>query len=331
MIKFFDPGKTYLRIKDEILPEIDRVLSKGSLILREDLEQFEEEFAAYVGTKYAVGVASGTDALILSMKALGIGPGDEVIVPSYTFRATIEAIHHVGAIPILADIGEDWRDYKTPFTKAIIPAHIAGETLNWEPDEGVIMIEDACQAVGAKPVKGATACYSFYPAKLLGCFGDGGAIATDSEELYEEFKKLRNHYKGDWSKVAYNSRLDNVQAAILRIKLKHLPNDLQKRREIASFYDESLMGCVGVPVSRAVYQDYIITCDSEDERDRLHEFLTENEIETMKNGYPFPSIYPKGERTLDYESRSLRIPCNQELTLDEVHQVAQKIKEFYGK
>lgn len=330
MIRFFNPGKTYLRLKDEILPEIDRVLSSGDLILRKDLEIFEEEFAQYVGTKYVVGVASGTDALFLSLKVLEIGKGDEVIVPSYTFRATIEAIHNVGAMPILIDLGEDWRPYKTIFTKAIIPAHIAGETLNWKPDDDVFMIEDACQAVGVKPVDGIMAAYSFYPAKLLGCLGDGGAIATNDERIYEELKIMRNHYKGDWKKVGFNSRLDNVQAAILRIKLRHLPKDVQRRKEIALQYDEKLYHVIK-PTPREVYQDYIITCVSEDERDSLHDYLNNYEIETMKNGYPFPSFYPKGMMTIAFESKSLRIPCHQELTNDDVLEVIHRINEFYAK
>lgn len=327
MIKFFNPGKTYLRLKDEILPEIDRVLTAGDLILRDDLSKFEEEFAAYVGTKYAVGVASGTDALILTMKLLGIGPGDEVIVPSYTFRATAEAVHHVGATPVLTDLGEDWRAYKTINTKAIIPAHIAGETLNWLPDDDIIMIEDACQAVGAKKVEGIAAAYSFYPAKLLGCFGDGGAIATNDKELYESLKTFRNHDKGSWEKVAYNSRLDNMQASVLRIKLRHLPDDLKRRKEIAVRYDNELTKKITKPAIREVYQDYIIACENVG---GLHEHLKSVGVETMYNGYPFPKLYPKHPKTEEFESKSLRIPCHQELTDDEVSEVIRRINEFYG-
>lgn len=330
-VRFFNPGKGYLKIKDEIDSEMQRVLTNGDLILRGDLEAFEESFAKYVGTEYAVGVANGTDALVMSLQALGIGEGDEVIVPSYTFRATVEVVIRVGATPILADIGEDWHEYKSEFTKAIIPAHIAGETLDWEPDEGIVMIEDACQAVGVKPVTGETACYSFYPAKVLGCYGDGGAIATNDRALAKELKDMRNHYKATGDKTGYNSRLDNLQAAILNVRLKHLPDDIRRRKEVAKYYDEQLEGYVGIPVEREVYQDYIITCESERERDSLYDFLSEAGVETMKNGYPFPKLTPKKVKTLYYESVSLRIPCNPELTDEEIEYVIEKIHEFYNK
>ena len=326
-VRFVDFGKEYLKIRDEILPEIDRVLSAGDLILRKDLEVFEENFAKLVGTKYAIGVASGTDALILSLKALGIT--GEVIVPSYTFRATVEAIAHAGAIPVLTDLGEDWKQYKTDKTQAIIPAHIAGEILNWQPIDGIIMIEDYAQAIGAGSVMGTTACYSFYPAKILGCYGDGGAIATNDQELYEKLKILRNHNKGDWKEVGYNSRLDNLQAAVLNVKLRHLTHDVERRREIAMKYDKSLNIELKRPEMRKIYQDFIVECASEYERDRMYDFLKNEGVETMKNGYPFPDDFPKLPKASQYESVSLRLPCNPSLEDEEVEYVIEKIKEFY--
>lgn len=332
-VRFFDPGKEYLKIKDEILPEIDRVLTAGDLILRKDLEIFEENFAKTVGTKYAIGVASGTDALILSLKALGIGRGDEVLVPSYTFRATIEAVVHAGATPVLYDL--DWNFTLNNETKAIIPAYIAGEVVinptifNFFKNNGMFVVEDFCQAITAAPVRGDTACYSFYPAKILGCYGDGGAIATNDEKLAEKLKIMRNHFKGDWKPVGYNSRLDNLQAAVLNIKLAHLTQNLARRREIARKYDKHLPTRLKRPTARKIYQDYIIECQSEEERDNLYNFLAENDIETMKNGYPFPSNFPKLSQALDYENRSLRIPCNPILTDEEIDYVIEKIKQFY--
>lgn len=326
-VRFFDPGLNYVRHRAEMRDAIDYCLTRGDLILRQDVEEFEKKFAEYVGTQFAIGVASGTDALILSLKAAGIGPGDEVITTSHSFRATVEAIHHVGATPVIADLNEDWRPYRTEKTKAIIPTHIAGDVLPWSPDPGIIMIEDACQAVGAAPVTGLTACYSFYPAKILGCYGDGGAIATNDEALYEKLKIMRNHFKGDWGPYGYNSRLDNLQAAVLNIKMKYLSEDIARRKEIAEKYDRGLEHLpVGRPVERKVYQDYIITVD---DRDALHNFLSNFGVETLKNEYPYPADLQKGPKATEYEANSLRLPCNPDITDEQVHLVIEKINEFF--
>lgn len=325
-IRFFDPALAYQKIKPVIDDEMQRILGNGDLILRRDVEKFEENLATYVGADYAVAVASGTDALILSMKILGIGPGDEVITTSYTFRATVEAIHHAGATPVLADIGEDWRKYKTERTKAIIPAHLEGRTMNWEPEGGIYMIEDSCQAIGAKEQTGVFACYSFYPAKLLGCFGDGGAITTNDQILYEELKIMRNHYKGDWKLYGYNSRLDNLQAGVLNVKIDYLADNMERRRAIARRYDRELKGCM-LPEPREIYQDYVLT---HPERDQLYEFLRERGIETMKNEYPFPADLVKGPKARLYEATSLRIPCNAELEDFEVEYIINCINSYAG-
>lgn len=326
-VRFFDPSISYRKNKSEIDSEIQRVLGAGDLILRKDVEQFEASFAVCVGTTYAVGVASGTDALILSLKACGIRPGDEVITPSYTFRATVEAIHHAGGVPILTDLEEDWRPYKTEKTKFIIPVHIAGEICLWARDDDVTMIEDACQAILAGDVVGKTACYSFYPAKILGCYGDGGAIATNTKTLYEELKIMRNHYKGHWGKYGYNSRLDNLQAAVLNVRMKYLPGYIERRKEIATLYDYGLGG-VGKPGIREVYQDYIIT---HPKRNGLYEYLEARGIETIKNEYLFPKDLVKGPKTLKYESESLRLPCNPDLTTLQVEYIIENVNEFTKK
>jgi dTDP-4-amino-4,6-dideoxygalactose transaminase len=327
-VKFFDPGLNYVKHRNEMRDAMDYVLAKGDLILRGDVEEFEQKFADYVGTKYAVGVASGTDALILSLKAAGVRAGDEVIAPSYSFRATVEAIHHVGAKPVLVDLGEDWQKYITPHTKAVIPAHIAGEVLDWEPVEGITMIEDACQAVGAAPVKGLTACYSFYPAKILGCYGDGGAIATNDKQIYDHLKIMRNHYKGDWGPYGYNSRLDNLQAAVLNIKLKYLPEAIKRRKEIAVKYDEGLATlAIGRPVTRETYQDYIIVLETPEDVENLSRHLSLKGIETMRNGYPYPGELTKGPKTERYEACSLRLPCHPDLTDEQVQYVIDAINE----
>lgn len=322
-VRFFEPGKGYLKIKDAIDSEMQRVLESGDLILREDVTLFEENLAAYVGTKYAVAVASGTDAIILSLVAAGLQPGDRVLVPSYTFRATVEAVKHAGGVPVLYDMAGSMQVPQD--IKFFIPAHIAGEVGGYDIKGDFTVIEDACQAIGAAPVVGLTACYSFYPAKILGCYGDGGAIATNSEELYEKLKKLRNHCKGDWGEYGYNSRLDNLQAAVLNVKIKYLPEVIKRRKKIATMYDVGLHLSYVRPTIREVYQDYIIECPN---RDGLKQYLAYCEIETMENGYPFPADLPKGPMTVSYESRTLRLPCNENLTDEEIEYVIEKINEY---
>lgn len=328
MIRFFNPGKAYLQHKDEIDFEMQRVLESGDLILRKDVETFEENLAKFVGTKYAVGVASGTDAIILSLKALGLERGEQVVTSSYTFRATLEAIVHAGGEPVLVDLGDSLVEKaKEIGARFIVPCHLEGKVVH-EDYTGFIVVEDMCQAIGAKTPVGHTACYSFYPAKILGCFGDAGAIVMDDEAIYRKVKLLRNHFKDDWSGIGYNSRLDNLQAAVLNVKLKYLPKVLEKRSAIAVHYVKNLEHLdIELPKlgEDRVWQDFIIKVKN---RDGLYNFLKDNGIETMKNGYPFPDKYPKLPKTIDYETNSLRLPCNETLEGDEQVYIIQKIKEY---
>lgn len=323
-VPFVDFAAQYNQHKEEYDYVIADVIQRGDLILRQDLEEFERNLAQILDVKHVVGVASGTDALLLSLKAAGVGPGDDVITCSYTFRATIEAIIHAGANPVLVDVGEDWRDYRTERTTAVIPAHLEGAVVDWKAED-IVMIEDSCQAIGAKPLTGLTACYSFYPAKILGCLGDGGAIATNDDHVANTLRQLRNHDKGQWGRVAYNSRLDNLQAAFLSVKLKYLDEILLRRMEIADTYDEGVK-TVKKPVKRGVYQDYIIQVP---DRDALAAFLEDAGIQTMKNGYPFPRGIEKKPKAVAYEENSLRIPCNETLTNEQVEYVIEKINEYY--
>lgn len=323
-VKFWNPDRLYLSHKEEFDTAIQKTLSEGNFILRQDVEDFEKAFAEFLNVKHVVGVASGTDALILSLAALGNVKDNDVLVPAHTFRGTVEAVHHAGGRPIVVDRGDDPEMQMTSNTVAAIPAHIAGEILDW--DVSVPMIEDACQAVGARPLKGISACYSFYPAKILGCFGDGGAIATNDDKFAAKLRLLRNHSKDDWSGYGYNSRLDNVQAAVLNVKLKYLPEALKKRKEIADKYN-----AITKQPARDIYQDYIIECKTDNERYALWEFLNDRGIEAVRNQYPFPEQSPKGILASGYESRTLRIPCNETMTDEEVQYVVDKLKEFYGK
>jgi dTDP-4-amino-4,6-dideoxygalactose transaminase len=331
-VRFFNPGLEFLAHKQEYLDEYIRVREKGDLILREDVEKFEENLARYVGVKYAVGLNSGTDALLIALKAIGIKEGDEVLVPSYTFVATAQVVNQLGAIPVLYDIDET-PTIDTRKVKAIIPTHISGELDLNMLTTGIPVIEDACQALGATfegrkaGSFGAAAAFSFYPAKVLGAPGDAGALVTNDENIYKFALEYRNHWKSDYSKWGINSRLDNILAAELNIKLARLDKTLARRWVIAIKYLGGLAGFVWLPsVSHGrTWQDFII--DVGEDRDKLYSFLKDKGVETMKNEYPFP--IPKLPKSLKYESETLRLPINEVLLDEEIDYVIEKIKEFY--
>lgn len=345
MIKFFNPGKGYQQIKEEVLSEIDRVLTSGDLILRKDVEYFEKRVAEYVGTKYCVALNSCTDALYLALRYLKIGPGDEVLVPSRTFVATVQVIKQVGATPVFYDLDNILK--VTEKTKAIIPVHIEGfidenftAILDMAKRNNIYVIEDAAQSFGATfkggienkwsvegraGSLGIAGCFSFYPAKTLGAYGDAGALVTNDDDLYKWVKGARNHFKEDASDWGVNSRLDNVQAAILNVKLNYYEQALERRKEIAEMYRDNLIGCELPKHSTGrIWQDYIIRTPN---RDNLYEFLKENGIETMKNNYPFP--VPKLPLAQKYEDETLRLPCNELLTDEEIKEVIEKVNEFF--
>lgn len=339
MVRFFNPGLEYQNLKSEIDAEINRIFSAGDLILRDDIEKFEKNLAEYIGTKYAVALNSGTDALYLALKVMDIGPGDEVLVPSHTFVATAQVVNQLGAEIVLMDL--DGKFKITEKTRAIMPCHIAGEfggdmelIIKIANMLGLIVIEDACQALGAEQYGkkagswGDIGCFSFYPAKILGAYGDAGAITTNSESVYNEVKELRNHYKKDYSQWGINSRMDNIQATILNVKFKYLQDYLDKRKTIAILYNDGLMNLpIELPknTSGRVWQDYVIRVEK---RNELYEFLKKNGIETMKNEYPFP--ISKLPQSIQYEKETLRLPCNPYLTLEEINLIIDKIREFYG-
>lgn len=276
----------YLSLKDEINESVTNVLSGGSYILGPNVQALEEEIAAYCGTEFAVSVANGTDALILCLDAYGIGPGDEVITSPYSFFATAEAISRVGAVPVFVDIDEASYniDYKkiessiTKRTKAILPVHLFGlpapmdKIMELANRYNLIVIEDACQAIGASfrgrktGSLGHAACFSFFPTKNLGGYGDGGIITTNDKELAGRIRMLRAHGSSKKyynSMIGYNSRLDEIQAAILRVKLKHLDQFNEARRAKAKFYHTLLQGLgFGLPEAESeavhVYHLYIL-------------------------------------------------------------------------
>lgn len=361
-VKLIDLKRQYDSIKDEILGSVSKVLESGNYILGPNVSSFEKEFAEYVGTSFAVGVANGTDALVMSLKALGIGPGDEVITSPFTFFASAECISQVGAKPVFADVCLDTYNIDpkeiekkiTDRTKAIIPVHIFGnpcnmdEIMNIAKKYNLYVVEDACQAVGAAykgrriGTFGDVACFSFFPTKNLGCFGDGGMVVTNDKEIAEKVRLLRMHgspkkYYHDM--IGFNSRLDEIQAAILRVKLKFIDQWNQMRIERAKLYDELLENTVKTPKkekdARHVYHLYSIVTEKRD--------LLKEELEKRNIGcgiyYPLPLHlqnvykdlgYKKGDfPNAEYLSENiLSIPMFPELTHEELTYVAEAVREI---
>jgi dTDP-4-amino-4,6-dideoxygalactose transaminase len=293
----------YLPLREQVLAAIDGCLDSMQLFLGPNVRSFEEEWAAYCGANACIGLASGTDALILLLEACGIGPGDEVITSPFTFFATVEAIAHVGASPVFVDI--DPATYcidpllveaaVTPETRAIIPVHLYGHPVDMDPicelasKYRILVIEDGAQAHGAEyrgrrvGSLGDAAAFSFYFTKNLGGYGEGGAVTTGNERIAQVLAELRNH--GEVSKyvhdrMGYNSRLDEIQAAILRIKLQHLDHYNEQRRAIADRYRQGLADTDLVLPSEAdwarhVYHLYVVRSQR---RDQLAEHLAQCEI-----------------------------------------------------
>ena len=307
-VPFIDPRKHYSNLKDEIDTAITDCLSKGDLILRGQLESFETNFASLVGTKYALGLNSGYHALALSLLAAGIGAGDEVITVAHTFVATISAIVHCGATPVLIDVGKDYNmDMEklesaiTPNTKAVLPVHLNGRLCDMDrlmdiaKEHNLIIIEDAAQSVGGKyngKVAGSfglAGCFSHYPFKILGGFGDGGSLTTNDPDIARKTILLRyngeDRETGEYHYHGYTCLLDNIQAAILDVKLKHLPEWIKRRRAIAELYRQGLSNIEDLFLPHFegekyfdVYQNYVIRTKK---RGELYNYLEEQGVETL--------------------------------------------------
>ena len=269
-VPLFDTASTLAAIADDVRAKVAEVLDAGRFVLGPEVAAFEREFAAYVGARHAVGVANGTDAITLALRALGVGPGDDVVVPSFTFYASAEAIPHAGARPVFCDVDPETfcvtadtvRAALTPRTKAVLAVHLFGNVAPVEAIAalGVPVVEDAAQAAGSiapggrRPgALGAIATFSFYPSKNLGAFGDGGAVTTSDAHIAERLRMLRFHGSRDkqtFELVGYNSRLDELQAAILRVQLPHLDRWCDGRRAAAAHYERAgLADHVDLPVS----------------------------------------------------------------------------------
>ncbi len=364
-VRFVDYPSQFKKMEKEIMDTIKTTLSNGDLILRQQLRDFEKNFAAFVGVKYAVGVSNCTDALRLALIATGVGYGDEVITVSHTFVATAAAIHHVGAMPVLVDIDDDHNidvdlieQAITPRTKVIMPVHLNGRVCNMArmvsiaEKHGILIIEDAAQALGASfnDIKvgtfGLAGCFSFYPAKLLGAFGDGGAVVTNSLEIAQKIKALRDHGRmkdGNISGWAFNCRLDNLQAALLDLKLKQLPEWIKRRREIALLYYAKLSQVTEVrlpppPAFHGSYYDSFQNYEIEaQDRDRLVSYLKENGVEILipwggRAVHQFEELQLSGfhlPRTERLFREVLMLPLTTELSNEQIDYVANTIHNFY--
>jgi dTDP-4-amino-4,6-dideoxygalactose transaminase len=363
-IPLVDLKLQYQSIKAELSQVIERVLSNASFIMGEELSSFERHFADYCGAKHAIGVASGTDALFLSLLALGIGPGSEVITTPHTFVATVEAILHVGAKPVFVDI--DPATYTldpaaleasiSPRTRLILPVHLYGQPANMEAISEIAarynlpIVEDAAQAHGAfyaqQPIghHAKLTCFSFYPSKNLGAYGDGGAITTNDDELAGQVRLLRDHgsaTKYQHSLVGYNSRLDALQAAMLDVKLRYLETWIEARQRNAAYYDARLSDVEGVIVPRAdvqarhVYHLYVIQVPGDRDRDVVAARLKADGIHTGVH-YPIPVHLQPGFSLLGYTSgdfpvtervtkRILSLPLYPELTETQMDYVVERL------
>lgn len=308
-VPFVNIPKQYQNLKEEILKTFDDVLTRGDLILRKDVEDFEKSIAAFVGTKHAIGLNSGTDTMFLPLKALEIGNGDEVITVSHTFIASISVIVQAGATPILVDVKDDFlmdvdklEAAITSRTKGIIPVHLNGRVCNMDKimeiakKYNLFVIEDTAQALGAKyngkmaGSFGIVGSFSLYPFKVLGCFGDGGILTTNDDDLAEKIRLLRDHGQKTKTEIVcfgWNSRLDNIQAAILNLKFKYLPEYIRRRREIALLYKKGLTGLKGITLPPApnsdekhfdTFQNYVLKAER---RNELASFLKEKGVEIL--------------------------------------------------
>lgn len=362
-VRFVDPARLYQTIK----PELDRayfdVMSSGDLIDRGQLRDFEANLAKFVGTRYAVGLNSGYDALHLSLRAAGIGPGDEVIVPAHTFVATASAVVNVGATPVLVDVTDDFNidvrrieEAITPRTRGIIPVHLSG----WMADMPAVMeiakthrlavVEDACQSLGSSingkraGSWGLTGCWSFYPFKILGGYGDGGAITTNDEDVAVYVRRMRyngeDRQTGEYHGHGFTCLLDNLQAAFLDVKLRYLPSWIERRKQIAERYREALADLPDLllphydkPGFEHVYQNYTLrsrqgSAFSDHMKGNGVEILTQfrkpyyrhHALQLVDRGFPVTEAISREVCSL---------PMSAEITDDEVERVIDVVRAFY--
>ncbi len=364
-IPFFNYPALFKSKEVEIIDTIRDVLNRGAYIMQKDLADFENQIKKLIQVKHVFGVADGTNALILALRAAGIRRGDEVVVCAHTYIATAAAVHYVDAVPILVECGPDHMIDTTAVskaitnrTRAIVPTQLNGRTCDMASLQQTAkkhkrsLIEAAAQALSSRLGQrfagtfGAAGTFSFYPAKLLGCFGDGGAVVTDNDEIADRLALLRDHGRNpDGEVVAWgtNCRLDNVQAAILTLKLKSFEADILRRREVAAMYQNSLGAIAELTLPPApeadtrhfdVYQNYELEAE---QRDQLERHLTWHGIGTLiqwggKAVHQHKGIGFDGLRlpvTEKMTSRFLMLPMHPYLSNRDVDFICEKIREFY--
>jgi len=364
-VPFFDYPKLYLEDRENLLSIFDKTASSGAFIMQDDLSFFEKKLSEYLGCKHVIGVADGTVALTLSLKAAGLRKDQEVIVSSHTFVATAAAIKDAGGIPVISDClsdssinPESIKKMISKKTAIIMPTQLNGRCCQMDDikeiadENNLKIVEDSCQSLGAsyKGIKaglfGLAGSYSFFPAKTLGCFGDGGAIATNSDEAAELIFKLRNHGRdgsGYVSEFGLNGRLDNLQAAILNHKLKKYDSYIEKRRKIATLYFSKLnkLNDISLPpppsnnnVYFDIFQNYEIQVK---QRDELKEFLLKNGIGTIIQWggwmlHQFKDLNLKSDCNYAEEmsKRMLLLPMNHLLSLEQVEYICDIILKFFN-
>lgn len=369
-ISMVDLHGQYLRIKPEIDRAIQDVLDSTAFIQGPQVGTFAGNLAKYTGAKFVIPCANGTDALQVAMMALDLKPGDEVILPVHTYVATAEVIALLGLVPVFIDV--DAKSFNievsqleskiTPKTKAIVPVHLYGQCADMEPimkianKHKLFVIEDTAQALsasytfadGTKAMAGTIGTVgttSFFPSKNLGCFGDGGAIFTNDEKLAEKLKMMANHgqrVKYHHDVIGVNSRLDTMQAAILDVKLKYLPEYTQKRNDVASYYDSNLKNIKGVTtphrVSNSTHAFHQYTLQVE-RRDELKEHLSKENIPTMiyypmplhyQTAYKRPGFGPGSFPVTEQLSKTvISLPIHTEMKTEELEVICNSIKNFY--
>ncbi len=361
-VPYIDFNKQYKKNRVKFLSKFSSVMKKGNFTLREDVSLFEKKISKFLNIKYVVGVNSGTDALIFALACLGLKRGSEVITVGHTFIATISAIAHVGCIPVMCDISDDYNidvnkieKLITNKTKAIVPVHLNGRACNMKKIMDIAkkynlkVVEDTAQSLGAKycgkmaGTFGNIGCFSLHPLKSLGGAGDGGFIVTNDKKIYEKIFRLRNHGQQTRDKILYYgfcSRLDNLQAAIINIKFDNFISDVKRRRKIASLYSKKLKKLPLILPSGLNLKDNFDTYNSYVVRSKyqkkLKEYLKKKKIETLIN-WPNPIYKNKGlkiqttflPKTEKFVKEILSLPIYPELSNTQINYVTKSISEFF--
>lgn len=364
-VRFVEPAKVYELIKKELDDAYFDVMNKGALIDQSHLKDFEINLAKYVGTKYAVGLNSGYDALHMSLRAAGIGAGDEVIVPAHTFVATCSAVVNVNATPVLVDVANDFNidvdkieEAITPKTKGIIAVHLSGymadmpRIMQIAEKHKLVVVEDACQSLGSSingkmaGSIGLTGCWSFYPFKILGGYGDGGAITTNDPAVADYARRMRyngeDRETGEYFGHGFTCLLDNMQAAFLDVKLRYLPSWIERRKALAEIYRRGLSDIPDLLLPHYdkagydhIYQNYTLRSKQGNE---FSDYLKANGIEVLTQ-FRKPYYKHEGLKLVDRGfpvteaiSREVcSLPMNVEISLEEVEYIIQTVRKFYGK